>query len=438
MEPRTKTAKPPLLLETFRSNKPWQLETFHIQDFIGSGTYTSVFKLEGCELVLRVSKLQDNDMDGQRLLVRGETIVSLIYNMFGASKALWPLALKTLDDPFVVSYQQLPDKVKVKFEDEDDTSYWLSIHQYVGRFSFRQQYANDVDEFAATAACLIYYLSFTQRVFGLVHKDIHAGNIVWKDLKESTTLTINNSLHFRRVTRVPMLIDFDMAVMKITKSDHRKWLYSFAPERGFAAMIDADVDPLESSDWWNLGVVLMGQYLQDHQWWWRPNNDYYAHVKKELSTFIGEEYLDEYENEIKYVADCWHVFAITNELLGNGLTPPRDLYSQQVSIQYNAFFGAEAVQIIQNLKDRFRHKVSIRTMPQKLKDLFQRLFSWNPDLRWFYGKPHLYLDTEFFQQYKIDDVAPLPNGIELEDSFTSTTSLDDVPNAQYLRDKVKH
>ena len=437
MEPTTKAAKPALLLETFRSKTSWQLETFHIERFIGSGTYTSVFKLQGCELVLRVSELKDNDLDGHRLLVRGETIVVLIYNLYGT--VLRPLALKTLDAPFVVSYEQLPDEVKDRYYEEDDTSYWLSIHQYVGSKSFRQSYAKDDDEFASTAACLIYYLAFTQQELGLVHKDIHAGNIMWKDLKEPTTITINsNSLHFRRVTRVPMLIDFDMAVTAITRADHRKWLYSMAPERGFAALIDSTIDPLESSDWWNLGVALMGQYLRDHQWWWNPNNEYTDNAVEVIDNFLGNEYLENHDGIIDYMTSCMHIFAIVNELLGNGLTPPRNLYPPQLSMQYDAFFGAKAIRIITKAKKRFRHTEAIETMPQKLKDLFQLLLSWNPELRWFYGKPRYYLSTEFFQQYKID-MAPPPGGIVLDAPFTDTSGYEHLqPYAQYLRDKVKH
>jgi len=272
---------------------------------IGSGTFNCAYFVNGKSEVLRIGYLpgkietpplnetkakqeqreRGNFAKAERNanLIRGVSIVTALQeykSILGPSLLLEKSTYDIIKDTDLRKYVRgeiCPSILKTEQKYRGDSNHFVLQHlEYLGgglfEYNEEQQMYSDEDFFVFS---LIWFLSTANKVFGLRHHDLKSGNIILRKNVSPESYHFkydfgNNEVmefHFSNIVNVPVIIDYDAATVRSTKTK------SAISSMGTAYSTPLDVllfhifsefddtqgyvHNVESYDWWSLGICIL-------------------------------------------------------------------------------------------------------------------------------------------------------------------------------------
>jgi serine/threonine protein kinase len=368
-DPEASFENDPTKLERFyRAEAPeWLRNNVEIVKTIEHGAYNAIF-VTSRNTVLRVSARTTEAFQ----LARGDAVLNALNRRL--RPYLGPLLLNVVNRLIAVDFQSLPRQIRSHFNATATSGwFWVSEIEYL-------EAKGPVMSADFTVACLIWFLAVAQREMGLVHRDLHEDNILWRKLDKPSTFVFQwggeVNLCFRGVTHVPVMIDFDFASTFATADTNKAKLHGApvaAPFEEFMAAIDGEIPEDEFAlDFFALGSYYAGLLLDMPGW--RLSSMY----SQGLSIVMKVPGAHKFQQGAGlYIPSM----CFANGILNDELLPP---------FESNLIADPKLLQrAFDNLK--LKNPILLRLQQLKGNQLLARLMNWKPAVRTNNDEPHQHL-----------------------------------------------
>lgn len=355
--------------------------------YLGKGTYACAFLLQGKERVLRISKFAHQadlvSVIQEELATQTPFVPRVYLNQVVAVKDLLPVYRNTL--PICMS-KDVPENVS------------LTVMDYGGEKA-------QPGDTRSIFFCLLWMLYTSIKRYGFQHRDIKPGNIVYAKATEEEDMCFqlgDQSFRIPDMRVRPMLIDFDMAEVRVDKlriSLKRDLVYGggtvvFLPPE-YLVGVPRHKQHIGGRDVYSLGLSMLEVRLgkpviriYDHDELKFVRKSYVAKIMQEMG-IRGKHPPDNVARRVEIFTE---VFCFL-KALHNDRDPPDGLYDDLLW-RNNAILN----RIMEQRMSHYRELIA--ELDTTERDFFSRTMSWAPDDRVYNGNMHIcFLHPYFLNSY---------------------------------------
>jgi hypothetical protein len=414
------------LLESYkRAEFPERWRKQHLTEIEVKSNYNKIFRTSN-GTVLRVHraftdpKFYPDSLKAPRKLVRGDAILKLLRRVEGRDEKFGPLLMRLYGEGLVnidIPFAEFPKEIRGTFGRLDhQQTFWFSEVEDLGNVTLRN--TTPTTNAANIMAPLIWFFAVAGYEIGLVHHELHAGNIMMRPfsgdckLKWSADDADNDTIYELKMTSlqfIPVVIDYDFAMTSVTSNDFRGDLHGSAgvqsPEDAFASFFDEDPELSEATDWFALGCVLMSMITKTEAWRYVFAKTEFAikysnHVDSKIGTLVFKSNVEDFYKPAKYLIPALCFFNAVAKR--NMWYPPRHVFptGDKYDKCYDAFFGEVARKLIEETFTWPLWTTLKRIFEQypAETDLAFALLNWDPAARTLGGRPYRYLHFHVFDK----------------------------------------